>query len=381
MGLKAGSLITNAQMEYDQNRIYNLRLFTKVQLSCIDIRDSLATILVSVNERWYIIPYVVLGYKHRDIKKLYYGLGVAHDNLRGQGEKLSLSFALGYVRWTNLAYYNPKLWGGDYLLRIFGNYSDQENLSLSQTYYREYHTSAGAMFGKRFGLYHLSTIWLHYNQWRLSSPAVGRTVSPSGKDEYLEGGISYLYDSRDLSEYTTKGSLLALSISKIGFGNTDIDLLRYSLDARHFIPLYNSSALGVRGFGTFTAGGIVPPYQYVYFGYQERIRGHNYEKVEGEDILGGSLEARIPILSPRYHRIKAFPLEEFNVWRYGVYFAAFADAGKAWFRSGSFKNTKWFTGAGAGIHILLPYSVVVRFEVAMNEKGNGELIFDLDAAF
>ena len=86
MSLKIGDTLTQQAKDLDRNNIYNLRLFNKV-----DIEDSVyqnqATVIVTVSERWYFIPFPVLGMKYRDISKLYYGAGIMHQNFGGRNEK------------------------------------------------------------------------------------------------------------------------------------------------------------------------------------------------------------------------------------------------------------------------------------------------------
>jgi outer membrane protein assembly factor BamA len=102
---------------------------------------------------------------------------------------------------------------------------------------------------------------------------------------------------------------------------------------------------------------------------------------EGEDILGGSLELRVPILPVRFFKIDAIPIPEFGLWRFGVYAALFGDAGKVWYRSNSFNLHDLLKGYGVGLNFLLPYSAVFRIEYALNEVRRGEFIFDLSSSF
>src|SRR3989304_5230469 len=103
MSLKPGDTLSLKSAEYDKNRIYSLGLFNRVELS-YHVADHEATLYVDVHERWYVFPYVVLGFKDRDWSKIYYGLGILHDNFRGRNEKVSASFALGYDPFLALQY-------------------------------------------------------------------------------------------------------------------------------------------------------------------------------------------------------------------------------------------------------------------------------------
>jgi outer membrane protein assembly factor BamA len=200
-------------------------------------------------------------------------------------------------------------------------------------------------------------------------------------DEFYNTGASYTYDSRNVREYPTEGILLNLTFTKYGFGSSIVDFIRYGVESNMFVQLSSDVTVAGRAHGQFSAGGPVPSYRYVYFGYRDKIRGYFSRVLEGENMVGGSLELRIPILTPRYYEFPYSPVPEFSLWRYGLYAGVFADAGKTWFRSEGYSGRHWYSGAGAGLHFLLPYSLVVRTEIAVNPEGNAEFIVDAGVSF
>jgi outer membrane protein assembly factor BamA len=382
MSLKVGSPLTAEAIEYDQKRIYSLELFNKVDIDYA-AEGHEATLYVRVSERWYIFPVPILGFKYRDIKKLYYGLGLIHENFRGRNEKIFGSFALGFDRWVSLSYQNPKLTDGDDIFfKGYLGYSHVQNQNVDQGLYDQRVLSAGASLGKRFGLYNTLFGYFGYDDWDISDPAEGRTASPTGRDRYLSLGVQYLLDTRDIREYPTAGHLILLSAMKIGLGDADIDLFRYQADLRDYQPMADGIALCGRAYGSFVSGGIVPAYLHAYFGYHERLRGYFNTVLEGEDIVGGNAELRVQIFKPRYHTVSAsFLPPEFSVWRYGLYAGVFVDAGTIWYRTTPFVKAPWYSGYGAGLHFLLPYSIVIRTECAINHRGKGQFVLDFDASF
>ncbi len=383
MSLKVGDTITSTSIEYDRNRIYSLQLFNKVDID-YTAEGKEATLFVRVSERWYIFPIPILGFKYRDTKKLYYGLGFVHNNFRGRNEKFIASFALGFDRWVSVMYQNPKLTEeDDIFFRVAASLSRVQNQNISQGLYNQSVAGVEATFGKRYGLHHTLLGLVGYRRWSVTDPASGRTASATGVDEFVTIGARYTYDTRDLREYAADGHFISLHATKLGVGESSIDLVRYGYDLRHFEPLGLADAsLGVRTFGSFISGGIVPSYLFAYFGYDERIRGHFRSVMEGEQVLGQSIELRVPLLKPQYFAMNDLPLPaEFRVWRFGVSFGVFADAGRIWFREQGMGSRPWVGGVGGGLHFLLPYSLVVRTEYALNRYGDGELILDFGASF
>jgi outer membrane protein assembly factor BamA len=385
MTLKPGVPITRALMEYDQSRIYSLRLFNQVQLRIIPTSSpGTANLIVEVSERWYIFPFPIFGIRDRDWSKVYYGLGLLHANFRGRNEKLFASLIAGYDPSFMLSYTNPFISedGTDFLgARIA--YSKVRNKSLlaeaGTDNFDERHFSTSVTYGKRFGIEH--TAWLNagYELVDVDNQLPGRAISPDGKDRYPVLSIGYSYDTRDLSEYPDDGTLARASITKYGVSTATVNIVRYDADVRKYVPLLPRVTLAGRVFGNLAAAGPTPSYNRVFFGYGERIRGHFKDVFEGEDIFGTSFELHYTLLSPKYFSVGILPAE-FGLWRFGVVAAAFADAGSVWFRGEPLAIDRFLRGYGIGLHFLLPYSFVLRTEYAWNELRHAEFILDVGAA-
>jgi outer membrane protein assembly factor BamA len=381
MSVKVGSTLDVGALEQDQKRIYSLQLFNKVDVGYV-ADENKATVTVKVSERWYIFPFPVIGFKYHDIKNVYYGAGLIHQNFRGRNEKFMVSGAFGFDPWFNLSYRNPKLTDDDLFLQLQLGFTHMRNQNTSQGEYDQQIFSTNASLGRRFGLFTTLTGLVGYEEWKMDNAEPGRTLSPDGKDHYvvLSGGM--VYDRRDLREYPLEGEFISLAATKYGLGESTVDLFRYQVDIREYQPLGGDISLGVRGFGNFLAGGRSPSYLHSYFGFFDRIRGYYSTVFEGEEQIGGSVELRMGILKPRYLTVSLPGIPpEFSVWRYGLYAGVFADAGTTWYRTEPFSTVPWYTGYGAGLHFLLPYSFVLRTEYALNQHGRGEFIFGFHASF
>lgn len=382
MTTKIGAPLDSLALERDKKQIYSLQLFNKVDINYA-IEGNEATVFVSVSERWYIFPIPIIGFRYRDLKKIYYGASLIHQNFRGRNEKIMASAVFGYDGWFNLAYQNPKLTSDDDIfLRSEAGFQHVRNLNTSAGEYDQRLTAGNVELGKRFGLHQTFFFLVGYDQWDVSNPQSGWTVSPTGKDHFITLGATYLYDRRDIREYATAGSYAASSVTKSGLGESEVNLFRYGIDLRGYVPLGDDFSLCGRGFGSFLSGGNSPTYLHAYFGYYDRIRGYYSTVLEGEDILGGSLELRFPLLKPRYKTVSIrFLPPEFSVWRYGLYAALFADGGTTWYRTQQVFQVPWYAGYGGGLHFLLPYSIVVRTEYALNQHGRGQFVLGFGASF
>lgn len=384
MSLHVGDTITDEAVEYDRNRIFSLKLFNRVDIEPVPIDSSGVLLQIDVDERWYIFPIPLVGIRDREWSRWYYGMGVLHDNFLGENQKVWGACAFGYDPFAEILYKNPRFDPeGDVFLTVHTAFARIKNKSLQTLLlgqeFDERQFVVEGQLGKRFGT--SSAVWfqLSYASVNVPPPGEGRTLSPDGTDRYVAVQIGGLYDTRDLKEYPRMGTYIEAVINKNGFGS-QIDYWRMSTDIRKFFPVGSSVAVGVRGFTNIATGGAVPLYDHKYFGYDERIRGHFKDILEGESILGGTAELHIPILAPIFFTIPHIPIEQFATCRFGIVAAMFADAGQVWGKGTPVALHRFTKGFGGGLHFLLPYSFILRTEIGFDEKGRSQFIFDLGAA-
>ncbi len=386
MTLKPGMEATLELIEYDRSRIYSIGLFTRVDMSVVPF-DGKNVLIVDVNERWYIIPLPLFGFRDGDPKKPYYGAGILHNNFRGMNQKLFGSIVFGY---------NPSL-----VFQYADPWIDRENnlyFNGSLSYFRvrnrsaiavintpnfdELHYDINVSLGKRFDLYNTLGVNLGFQIVDVTEHQPGRTVNANGSDKFIYGTLSFSHDTRDLRDYSTRGTYASVYVSKYGFGESLLSFTRLGADVRRFTPLPLDVTLAMRAFGSVVSGGMIPTYARSYFGYGERIRGFFKDVLEGENIAGASAELRWPLLKPRVIHFTAIDIpQEFAVWRFGISLEVFADAGTTWFRGEKLSFDRFASGYGGGIVFLLPYDVVMRTEYAWNKLGRGQFIFDLRSSF
>jgi outer membrane protein assembly factor BamA len=382
MSMHQGGMATYEGIDFDRARIYSLGLFTRVDIQ-YDSLGSIHFLLVDVGERWYLIPFPIFGFRDGDPKRPFYGFGVLHNNVGGRNKKLYASLALGYDPSLNFSYLDPlfdrnhQLYAGiGFSFNRVRNRSEIE--SAISGAFEDYHYNINGTLGKRLDLYQTVGINAGYQIVSVSQYRDGRTVSSSGTDRYIYTTMNYTYDSRDLAEYPSRGTFIGLGITKNGFGESDVNYARYSVDLRKFVPLPLGFTLGGRVQGSVVSGGAVPTYGHAYFGYGERIRGYFKTVFEGENIAGSTVELRYPVFGPNTYRMPFLPLPpEFTVWRFGISLAIFANAGSTWYRGDRLTFNSFHSGYGGGVHFLLPYGYVVRVEYAWNDYRRGEVVLDL----
>jgi outer membrane protein assembly factor BamA len=416
MQLKKGKKFSIEKYTEDVLSIYNLGLFTKVEILPVAASsertpsEEKSLILdVQVQERWYILPLPQAGIEDGEWAKKWVGLNVRWDNFRGRNETVSLGFRILYNPFIRASYSVP--WIGEKLhlfASIGGGYSKTRNKSLQaigrttggeiisaeeqnydNTEYEgkltvgKYVTQQAAFFGVA-----------GYEYLKVSQPEIGRTISASGIDKYAVYGGGVKYDSRDILEFTTKGYCLRTDYLRYVHLTEDLDFGRLNFESQSFIPIYLSEKYYVtaasRLFTSFATDPTVPLYKHQYLGYSDDyVRGWKGAAFEGEDKLTVYNELRIPIIQPDYLEAEKLPLiKEMPIigrmfLKYGLYLTLLYDIGAVWYKGTSIFDTRFVSGTGIGLNVVLPFGYIARAEWAfrLGKPVVGQVGFSLSAKF
>lgn len=108
-----------ARLEANRRRLYNLQLFHAVLLEASCGGTGRLTVLISVQERWYVLPTPIFSIADPNInrwldrspsqrwQRLDYGIHLTHTNFRGRAEQLTANLQLGFNRKYELFYEAP----------------------------------------------------------------------------------------------------------------------------------------------------------------------------------------------------------------------------------------------------------------------------------
>jgi len=381
MSIAAGVPFTPEMIEYDRNRIYSLGLFTSVDLY-LDTLGTRSILHVLVSERWYLFPVPLFGFRDGDVKRVFYGAGMYHNNFQGRNQKLFGSVVFGADPSAQLSFADPLVdhasgisFGAQLSFSRARNRSEKEAAVSGE--YDEFHYDGNVSVGKRLSLAQFAGIGAGYRVVEITDYRPGRTVSGDGIDRAIYATLSYMYDSRDLAEYPSRGSYLSAYITRSGLGTSTVSYTTYGLDVRTYLNLPLSLTLALRVDGTLMIGKVIPTYAHVFLGYGDRVRGYFSTVFEGENLACSTIELRFPLLAPRVFRVNGSLLpDEFSVWRFGVGLALFADAGTTWYRGERVPLQSFVSGYGGGVDLMLPYGILVRTDYAWNNYGRGQFILD-----
>lgn len=391
----------------DLQRIYNLRLFNRVDIMPYPASAEGYNLIITVEETFYILPIPIGGFKEGDWNKFWAGLNLKWRNFRGRNETLGLSFGVFYEPFINASYSIP--WIGK-KSHFFADYdigysvnnnksilsSSEQSLGLNTDAirtYKLYDFKTQLTFGKYLTKDLSNSMGFGYNSITTSDYQPGRTLSTDGNDKYLSYRYNINYDTRDSYEYTLAGAQIEFEYKKYGFG----DIINYNsgtLDIRKFIPIKLSPtyfiSLGTRINSTIFWGGNIADYHHQFFGYGKIIRGWNDYVLEGENSFSVFNELRIPVVKPFFLPgkeipiVKKLPIVKDISYRLGLYFTLFCDVGGTWNKYDRIGDTRFINGYGAGLNFILPFGFIGRTDWAFrhqNDYFKGQLIVSLSSSF
>ena len=409
MSLKKNSIFTYRKYVHDKQNIYNLRLFTKVDLVPIPVSDKEIVLNVDVNEKWYIMPLPHGGLEEGEWKKLWLGLNLRWENFRGRNETMSLFFRVFYNPAVRLSYSVP--WIGRKLhfyssvsfgfertrnqsLEALGLPSGSGTIRYNDSNFDFYRYNTFLTVGKYIAEKLSLFTNIGYDYLRVSQYAQGRTVSQTGTDKYFTFGLGLNYDSRDIYDFATKGYFLRTIVSRYGYSDKTINFGKFELESQSFIPFNITPkyyiTLASRVYTSQPVGEVIPLNHHVFLGYGDNyVRGWREFAYEGEDIFTSFNELRIPIMQPSYIKADKLPIardlpiiKKLDL-KYGLYFTMFYDLGGVWNRSDNIRNVRFRSGAGIGLNFILPFGYIVRTDWAfrISKPVVGEFGLHLNAKF
>lgn len=383
---KSGDTVSAKDLEFARDRIYSTSLFTKVLIQPESVVRNRMDILIYVEERWYIWPYPVLGFRDSDLKRFYAGAGIADLNFTGRSDAIAAMFGLGDDRFGAVSYRDPAMGEGkDYIFSIGASFSHGRDVGIQSVYSSgEFDDTFGDFYvylGKRIGIYSVISLQPSYNYVAINaSDSASAVLSVTGKDIFASLKLEYSFDSRNLKSYATQGTYLDFALEKNGLGESQIDFGRFYFDARKYIPFSNWLTLAGRFHGDLAEGAQVPVYNQAFFGYNERIRGMFNTISEGESLLGGNIELRIPIVKQIYIDIPDIPFRQYLSNRIGLYWDFFGDVGESSNKQLDMQLNRALYGYGGGLSLLLPYDITLQFDYARGSDRHTEFIFDFGEA-
>ncbi|SVE15252.1 uncharacterized protein METZ01_LOCUS468106, partial [marine metagenome] len=201
----------------DRNRIYNLGLFSTVEIEQV---DSTYTIFLVETFRYFPIPIVDFN----EAKGWSYGGGIVFLNFRGMNQKLTIGGIIGEETTYFIDFRDPWI-AGDHVSLSGSVYQFHTKNPIYSYYYKERGFNIGTGFYKnKFNKIKIQT-GFEYAAIDTSEENEKNKVKHgdiSLKYKYIKGEFTYRYDTRDIYLDPTAGVLIMFSLNpKFSFGETE----------------------------------------------------------------------------------------------------------------------------------------------------------------
>ncbi len=385
---KVGDKINWKILSYNRDRIYGLKIFNFVDI-VTDNRKDKKRIIIVVKETWTIFPIPYFYFRRNSIKYSAYGINFLYKNFRGRNETLSANLGFGFDPNFFIQYNNPNFFYRNLIFGFTIGYTNFFNKSVNfltiskeDFNYKSFYT--GFNLGKRVNIFHQFEFGFLYRYITLKKPYAYQYLSSGRNFEYEPSlSFSYRYDTRDLVLRSRKGTYLQFSLTHYGFYLSGIHFVDFSFDYRKYFPINKMLFFKYRITNRYLIGDKIPIYDRSYIGYNNYIRGHLHDVKEGKNMFIASFELGVPLVE-EYDFVMKLPLlpESLTSARIGLDLNTFVDIGNTYdsLSELSLKRRNLF-GYGVSLNLLiLPFNAL-RFEIAFNEFGNSEFIFESGFSF
>jgi len=385
-----GDSVNNTILDFNKERVFSLGLFTKVNIYPVFNNDN-SGVIIDVVESWYIYPIPFIRKYHNSWDYLSVGMYFTYQNFQGKNENLRIAFGLGYDPFLSFYYDDPAI---DYKrglgFTIGGAIIDLQNKSknaeiiMGKKYSNKLYM-LNSSISKRLDQFNQLFLQLSFNYVNAPNHLNYKGITASTKtiDRVISISGGYIYDTRNLKQFSQDGRFASVSIMHNGFNINNINYYVLRGDYREYKHIINNFLL-TRWRIAFrhTFGSNVPYYNFSYLGYDEYVRGRSSEIREGNNMLISSLEFGSPIIDEFDFSLK-LPIipQQLTSARISVFLTAFADAGNAFNNDYKFNINDFYSGYGLGLtFLILPYDAI-RLEYAIGSNGKGEILIATGFSF
>ena len=235
---KERSFVKLSVLKEDVQRLYNLGLFSRIELLPVSEGNNIVNLIITVAESFYFLPVPQGGFVGGEFKKFWAGIDLRWNNFRGWNQTLGVSFALGFQPFISVYFFDP--WVGKkehffaggsvkYAKNVNQNTGTGDTVAFIDIEqlqdYKLFNFSTNFLIGKYLNPNFRVYTNAGYNILSVSEYKAGRTVSLDGTDRYLTIGLGLTYDSRNDIFYTEKGTYLNTEYKKIGFADDILSLI------------------------------------------------------------------------------------------------------------------------------------------------------------
>lgn len=399
-----------------QTRLLNLSLFSRsakdFSIKVLDYKDSFVDIMISVMERWYLLPAPHLKPVDRSmsdwlfnnnaqISRLDYGLKLSHNNVSGNNDKLRFNFITGYTKQLQLGYSRPYIdlnlkWGVNINLAL--GKTHEVNTGTQMNNKPDFIGAGGNEYLRNFfkGSFELTYrpkfYTTHFFGLGYQTLKVGDTVLKRNPDFLNRGATSVSYPEvyyklvfRNLDNipYPTKGYATELLVSKIG-ASSKMNVWHFTAKGVGYWHLGNPKTFySISALGSLKLPQKQPFYTSQLLGYGDlTMSGYEYYVIDGTagGLIKSTLAKQITNFSIKPPVFKRWLASLIPLKIYGKVYgnAGYAHNPQPWATG---LNNRMLYGGGLGLDIFTDYDFTLRLEISINHLGESRFYSEKKAIF
>lgn len=403
------------QLEADRAKVYNLLLFNQVTVQPIVYGQNTVDILVTVTERWYIYPNIILALadrnlaewwtnQERDLSRVNFGMRVAHNNVAGRNEKLRIGGQLGFTEAFDVLYSIPYIDRNQkHGIAAQFTYFTQKTVALRSENNRQVfftneneevlrrNTAAAIRYTYRGSFYNFHFVNIGFTNTLMNSDVLEENpnffLHEGRRLRYFTAAYTFRHDRRNNNAYPTRGAFLEASLRKYGLlPSDDIQDLEFSFSASRFLPFGERFHLATGASGTYFFGRQQPYTLVTGIGYPPSfIRGYEFNVVEGQQFIVQKNSLRFKFLDYAWDLSDYIPFDEISFLPITFYLSANFDHGYVNDRMRLPENQRlansYLFGYGLGLDFVSLYDLAIRFELSRNNNGENVFFINFRAPF
>ncbi|MBN1251438.1 MAG: hypothetical protein JXA16_04840 [Bacteroidales bacterium] len=391
------------QKKIDESKINLLKLplFNYVYFNVLKSEDYSFSIIIVVEERWYLWPEIKIinndrnfniWWQEKNLEKLDYRIAIKKYNALGLNHIVRAEVSFGYTKELILEYKNLFL---DKFQKHFIDYK-VSYFKQKQVFFQTYENklqaytsdSEKAIYGfnnkltytYRPEFYKKHQISLSFDKISiqdslllLNNNFLGENVN---EKKFFSLTYRYLFDKRNDRSYPTEGSWFSFEINEKGlFPNmsNNMHLLNFISTYKIFYKLNNkffaANSLSIKN----SFDGEQQPYYFQQaLGYKYYLRGFEYYVIDGQDFYLIKNTLKFQPFPKKISYINFIPFKKFNKIHYTFYLNLFFELGYVnnKYVNNELLNTlsnKMLYSSGIGFDISTYYDKVIRFEYSINQ--------------
>lgn len=385
-----------------EENLMNTFLFITAKIGLSNITGDTTDVKIELVERWYLWPTPQADIDERNFNvwwqkksfdRLSAGVYLTKSNFRGKMELVNFQMMLGYNQQYGVGYQIPYInksktiglgadfyWSGRH--EVFNR-----TLKDKQVYYKDVDNyvrqefTFGINTQVRRNFYTTHFLQISYNHNLFSQGLLDSSVNYNWKNltniSYLSLYYKLKIDYRDFKTYPLKGYYFDIEFFKYGFGifkNQKMNLADIKTTMRKYWKLSERFYYAMGAIGKISNYTSQVFYLQKSLGYgRDFVRGYEYYVVDGQYYGVIKSNIKYALFPERISRVNSISTTKFNIIPWAVYTNFFFDGG--YVSRGISQNIsnelpgKLLYSAGIGIDVTTYYDKVVRFEFALNGRG------------